>query len=208
LVPDGDLRDQGEVTPPSSPPPPSTRRPASASLNATARELIVARARPRRIQRRKDEPAARASDVDRAIQRKEHAVSRARLSLFYLAGYLIPAGFFLLLVPEFALKLLFSNGRYDDVFTRMTGMMLIGLGIVVVQIIRYRIEILYPTTLAIRAFFVAVLLGLYRHSNDPFFLVLVAIVSFGMALTCTAWLSDRKASSKKMRNATSADHTT
>jgi hypothetical protein len=36
-------------------------------------------------------------------------VNRTRLSLYYLAGYLLPAGLLLLLVPEFATKLLLSN---------------------------------------------------------------------------------------------------
>jgi len=41
---------------------------------------------------------------------------RTRLSLFYLAGYLIPAGLLLLFAPTFALRLLLSNGEYGDVF--------------------------------------------------------------------------------------------
>ena len=44
---------------------------------------------------------------------------RTRLSLFYLAGYLIPAGLLLLFAPTFALRLLLSNGEYGDVFPRM-----------------------------------------------------------------------------------------
>jgi hypothetical protein len=39
---------------------------------------------------------------------------RTHLSLFYLAGYLLPAGVLLLTVPEFARKLLLSNREYDD----------------------------------------------------------------------------------------------
>ncbi len=37
-------------------------------------------------------------------------MTRTRLSLFYLAGYLAFAGLALLLVPTFALRLLLSNG--------------------------------------------------------------------------------------------------
>jgi hypothetical protein len=114
------------------------------------------------------------------------------MSLFYLAGYLIPAGLFLLFVPEWALKLLLSNGHYGDVFPRFAGMLLIGLGMVIVQIIRYRMEVLYPTTLVIRAFFCAVLIALHRYTKDPFFLVLLGVVGFGMVLTGSAWLSERK----------------
>ena len=35
---------------------------------------------------------------------------RTRFSLFYLAGYLIPAGLLLLFAPTFSTKLLLSNG--------------------------------------------------------------------------------------------------
>ena len=38
---------------------------------------------------------------------------RTYLSLYYLAGYLLPAGLALLFVPEFATKLLLSNQPYD-----------------------------------------------------------------------------------------------
>lgn len=46
---------------------------------------------------------------------------RTRLSLLYLAGYLTFAGLALLLVPTFALRLLFSNGDYGGVFPRLAG---------------------------------------------------------------------------------------
>ena len=38
---------------------------------------------------------------------------RTHLSLYYLAGYLVPAGLLLLFVPEWATKLLLSNRTYD-----------------------------------------------------------------------------------------------
>ena len=41
-------------------------------------------------------------------------MNRTHLSLYYLAGYLLPAGILLLLVPDFATKLLLSNRTYDD----------------------------------------------------------------------------------------------
>ena len=39
---------------------------------------------------------------------------RTNLSLYYLAGYLVPAGLFLLFIPEFATKPLLSNRTYGD----------------------------------------------------------------------------------------------
>ena len=42
-------------------------------------------------------------------------MKKTRFSLFYLAGYLIPAGLLLLLAPTFSTRLLLSNGNYGDV---------------------------------------------------------------------------------------------
>jgi hypothetical protein len=118
-------------------------------------------------------------------------VNRTRLSLYYLAGYLTFAGLALLLVPSLALKLLLSNGDYGETFPRLAGMLLIGLAILVTQIIRHRIEVLYPTTLVVRLFFLVVFAYLFLSSNDPFFLVVFAIVLLGVILTGYSYLTER-----------------
>lgn len=64
---------------------------------------------------------------------------------------------------------------------------------IVVQIIRHRLEMLYLTTLFVRAFIVLSLSGLYVYSRDPLFLVLIALVGLGMILTGTSYLFDRRA---------------
>jgi hypothetical protein len=117
---------------------------------------------------------------------------RTNLSLYYLAGYLIPAGALLLLVPEFATKLLLSNRTYDYAPFRLVGILLIGLGILVVQIIRYRLQMLYPTTVLIRLLISATLVGLYAQTSDPFFLVVLTVVVVGIVLTVTSYLLDRR----------------
>ncbi len=119
---------------------------------------------------------------------------RTHLSLYYLAGYLLPAGVALLVAPEFARKLLLSNGTYEDPPFRLAGLVLIALGIVIVQIIRHRLEVLYPTTLVVRAIILAGLLAIYAETSDPFFLVLVGIVGFGFLLTGSSYLRDRQES--------------
>jgi len=119
-------------------------------------------------------------------------MSRTRLSLFYLAGYLWFAGLALLIVPTFALQLLFSNGDYGEVFPRLAGMLLTGLAILVTQIIRHRLEVLYPTPLAVRLFFLVVLAYLYLSSSDPFFAVVFGIVALGVVFTGYAYLSERR----------------
>ena len=118
-------------------------------------------------------------------------MNRTRLSLYYLASYLTFAGLALLLVPTLALQLLLSNGHYGEVFPRLAGMLLLGLAILITQIIRHRIEVLYPTTLVVRLFFLVVFAYLYFSSNDPFFLVVFGIVALGVILTGYSYLTER-----------------
>ena len=114
-----------------------------------------------------------------------------RLSLYYLAGYLLFAGVALMLVPAFALSLLLSNGQYGDVLPRLLGVVLFALGVFVAQVIRHRLTVLYPTTLAVRAVILVVLAALYVKSSDPLFLVLIGIVGLGFLMTGTAYLRER-----------------
>jgi len=117
---------------------------------------------------------------------------RTHLSLYYLAGYLVPAGALLLFVPDFATKLLLSNRDYDDAPFRLAGLVLLALGIVIVQIIRHRVEALYATTLAVRAVISAGLLWLFVRTGDPFFAVILVVVLIGVALTGTSYILDRR----------------
>ena len=120
---------------------------------------------------------------------------RTRLSLYYLAGYLVPAGLLLLFAPEFATKLLLSNRTYDYAPFHLAGVLLLVIGILIVQIIRYRLEMLYPTTLLARALISATLLWLFLTTDDPFFGVILVIVLIGVALTGTSYLLDRRSES-------------
>jgi len=116
-----------------------------------------------------------------------------RLSLIYLATYLVGAGIALVAAPGLALTLLFSNGHYGDVMPRLLGVVLFALGVVVVQIIRHHVEALYTTTLAVRTVIVAVLAGLFLYSHDPLFISLIVVVGLGMILTGSSYLRDRRA---------------
>jgi len=118
-----------------------------------------------------------------------------RLSLYYLATYLPLAGLALLFVPDFATKLLLSNRTYDDAPFRLAGILLIGLGILVTQIIRHRLEVLYPTTVVVRLLISATLIGLFAETRDPFFLVVLTVVVIGIVLTGTTYLLDRREAS-------------
>jgi len=122
-------------------------------------------------------------------------VRRTNLSLYYLAGYLIPAGLLLLFVPEFATKLLLSNRTYDYAPFHLAGVLLLVIGILIVQIIRHRLEQLYSTTLVARALISATLLWLFLTTGDPFFAVVLVIVLIGVALTGASYYLDRQARS-------------
>jgi len=119
-------------------------------------------------------------------------MDRTRLSLFYLAGYLLPTGLLLLAAPDLALKLLFATGQYGDVFPRVGGGLMLGLGVVVLQIIRHRVAVLYPTTVAVRLMFLAIFGWLYARTSDPFFLVVMGVVGLGVLLTGSTLLLGRK----------------
>ena len=114
------------------------------------------------------------------------------MSLYYLAAYLLGAGVALIAAPSLALTLLFANGHYGDVMPRLLGVVLLALGILIVQIIRHRLEVLYATTLLVRTFIVAVLIGLFLDSRDPLFVSLLVVVGLGMVLTGTSYLMDRR----------------
>lgn len=120
-------------------------------------------------------------------------MKRTRLSLFYLAGYLLPTGLLWLVIPGPTFRLMLSNGDYgSDVFPRVAGLLLIGIGIFVVQIIRLRAESLYSTTLMVRCAFLVGFLGFYVQTHDPLFLVVLGVVAIGFLLTGTSYLLDRR----------------
>ena len=119
-------------------------------------------------------------------------MKRTNLSLYYLAGYLLPAGALLVFVPEWATKLLLSNHTYDYAPFRLVGVLLAVLGILIVQIIRHRLEMLYSTTLVARALISATLLWLFLSTGDPFFGVILVVVLIGVALTGTSYILDRR----------------
>lgn len=117
---------------------------------------------------------------------------RTHLSLYYLASYLLLAGILLIVTGQFAMRLLLSNGEYGEALPRLLGVVLLALGILIAQIIRHRLEVLYTTTLVARALILSVLVGLYVYARDPFFLVLTGIVGLGVIFTGMSYLIDRR----------------
>jgi uncharacterized protein YjeT (DUF2065 family) len=119
-------------------------------------------------------------------------VKKTRGSLYYLASYLLFGGLGFLIVPQVMLNLFMSNGEYSHVMVRLVGLMLLSLGIIILQIIKYQIEQLYPTTLIVRSIILTFLLGFYFIYQDPLLLILFIIVGIGFVLTITSYLLDRK----------------
>jgi uncharacterized membrane protein YoaK (UPF0700 family) len=115
------------------------------------------------------------------------------LSLFYLAGYLVPAGVALIVLGNEPLDLLGSNHDYGDAITRVLGVVLLALGVLVIQMIRHRLDVLYPTTIAVRIVILTVLVVAYAQNRDPVWLVLFAVVGIGVLFTGISSLLDRKA---------------
>jgi len=118
-------------------------------------------------------------------------MNRTRLSLFYLAGYLLPTGLGLLFAPQLFMKLLLSNQRYSDAFPQFSGILLIGLGIVVMTVIRYGNPIFYRMTLIVRIVLWTGILGIWLRSRDPFFIVVLGVLGFGILLTGSCYLAER-----------------
>jgi uncharacterized membrane protein YoaK (UPF0700 family) len=94
--------------------------------------------------------------------------------------------------PEWATKLLLSNHTYDYAPFRLVGVLLFVIGILIVQIIRHRLEMLYTTTLLARALISATLAWLFISTGDPFFAVILIVVLIGVALTGASYLLDRR----------------
>lgn len=89
------------------------------------------------------------------------AMSKTRLSLFYLAGYLLFCGVGLLAAPQMAMQLFLATGEYSDLMLRMLGAMMMALFIIVVSIIVKRAEFMYPVTLTVRAWLLTSLVAFY-----------------------------------------------
>jgi hypothetical protein len=73
---------------------------------------------------------------------------------------------------------------------QFTGAFMVALSVVVIQIIRHDISILHRTTVAIRLFFIGVIVWLFASTKDPLFLIVLAVVSLGVALTVTGLVLD------------------
>jgi uncharacterized protein YjeT (DUF2065 family) len=117
---------------------------------------------------------------------------RTHLSLYYLIGYVVPSGLLLFFAPTFTTQLLLSNQTYDEPALRLAGLVLLALGVFIIQLVRHHVEVMYTTTLVVRSMLSFGLLYLFVSTGNPFFGVVLATVLFGVALTGTSYLLDRR----------------
>jgi uncharacterized protein YjeT (DUF2065 family) len=103
-----------------------------------------------------------------------------RLTLIYLATYLLIGGGSLLVAPDLALRLLLSNGAYGDIMPRLFGLFMFVLGGVIYRFVHARDYRYYFYTIVARSFIVVVMTALYFKARDPLLLVLDAIVLIGL----------------------------
>jgi hypothetical protein len=120
-------------------------------------------------------------------------MNRTRVSLYYLGSYLTIIGIALLVAPRTTLSILQSNGDYGDIFPRVAGMLMSGLGFSIFGMIGARSEQQYPTTLLVRTYFLICIAAFYAATSDPMFVVLGAIVALGFVMTLGSYLVDRMA---------------
>jgi hypothetical protein len=90
------------------------------------------------------------------------------------------------------MKLLFSNQQYNNAFPRFSGILLVGIGIVVVTVIWYGNPIWYRMTLIVRLVLWTGIFGVWLESRDPFFIVVLSVLGFGILLTGSFYLLDKR----------------
>ena len=105
--------------------------------------------------------------------------------------YLVVAGVGFILFPTFTLRLLLSTGQYELIFIELCGLFLLGLAVLVIQTIRFRLAALYPTLIGVRVFFCVGYIILYGQTRDPLFLSLLAIVGSGLLASMICFAKDR-----------------
>jgi uncharacterized protein YjeT (DUF2065 family) len=121
-------------------------------------------------------------------------VNLKKLTLTYLATYLIGGGIGLALAPDFALDLLQSDQEYGDVMPRVVGMFMVALGSLIALFVAKSDYTYYPFSIAARTGIVIFLFILYSIDQDPLFLVLIAIVLIGLLPSYYAFYEERSAS--------------
>lgn len=116
---------------------------------------------------------------------------KTRKSLYYLATYLTLTGLALIFMPQLTLKLLLANHEYPSTFVQFSGILMVGLAVVVMNVIAYGNRYLYRATLMARIPMWILILGLYFYTRETCFLVVLGVLGLGIVITGSAYLSER-----------------
>jgi hypothetical protein len=148
------------------------------------------------------------SDISIHARTGRHATAeRTRRTLIYPSIYLIGGGLGLLLWPDLMLRLLLAARHYDLAFPRFAGAICVGLGLVVLQIMRRRVVVLYPTLIWARVFMCACYAALAIGYHERFFWVIFAMVGVGAVATTICWQTERGAArTSRSQSAGTARH--
>jgi len=103
-----------------------------------------------------------------------------KITLTYLAGYLLIGGLGLAFAPEFTLKLFFSTGEYGTIMPRVVGMFMLALGSLIASFVYFRDYRYYNYSVYARTFIVLFLYWLYTQTADPLFILLIGVVLIGL----------------------------
>jgi len=134
--------------------------------------------------------------MDRRVPLNENTLDRerpltvTRRSLIYVAGYLVLGGIGLLGWPRMTTEFLSSNVEYNDLLLRVTGLVMLSLGLVLGQIIRRKLESLYFWTLPTSGVLLICLIFIYVLLPDPLFLIVITIVGLGFVMTTASYTID------------------
>jgi hypothetical protein len=118
-------------------------------------------------------------------------VPKTRRSLYYLATYLITTGLALFLAPQLTLKLLMANHDYPGTFVQFSGVLMIGLSIVVLNVIRYGNPNFYRATLFARIPMWFLILGLYIETQETALIIVLGVLGLGIVITGSCYLKER-----------------
>jgi uncharacterized protein YjeT (DUF2065 family) len=114
-----------------------------------------------------------------------------KITLIYLASYLIIGGIGFGFIPEMVLKIFMSSGTYGDIMPRVVGMFMIVLGFLITLFIKNVDYKYYLPTIIARSFIVIFLGALYFNTDDPLFIILNIIVLIGLLPSIFIYLKDK-----------------
>lgn len=103
-----------------------------------------------------------------------------RMTLTYLATYLLLGGVGFASFPAPVLQLFQSTGDYGDIMPRIVGMFMCALGLLIWRILKNEDWKYYSLTIYIRSAIVLFLVWIYFKSQDPMWLILTGVVLVGL----------------------------